>query len=331
MTTDDTDPTFPEEPVTLDETTLASALFDLAATAPEDPGRLTNVHRRARRLNRRHRAVGAGAIAATMAGVFVAADVFVVGSGRTPTTIQPAAGGATPGSPGAPATAPPACLETAPPRTPGPAGPPAIGQQFSGGGMVAGAGAGTTGGITVVVDGGPLAGSQPSLAITPDTKVFLSSAVPDAPDVAATAAQLHTGEVVKFTATKTGATTYVLDEVHAAPVGGTDGSSVQAKQAAAAAGGSRGSMQAKPAASQAAGPPPIGGPFKAGGVALASTSNSVTVKVDHGNLTGTITFTLDCTVTGSLAGDPVEVAGTRTGTTTYAAQELVVSKPPLTP
>jgi len=55
------------------------------------------------------------------------------------------------------------------------------------------------------------------------------------------------------------------------------------------------------------------------------------VYVDHGNLTGTITFTLACTLTHSVAGDPVEVAGTRTGTTTYAAQALVVSGPPVTP
>jgi hypothetical protein len=331
--------------VTLDETTLASALFDLAATAPEDPGRLTNVHRRARRLNRRHRAVGAGAIAATMAGVFVAADVFVVGSGRGPTTIQPAAGGATPGPSVAPAT-PPACTETAPGQPPAaPAVPPAIGQQFSGGGMVAATG--TAGGVTIAIGGGPLAGSQQFFAVTPATKVFLSSPVPKAPDVASTTAELHVGEGIKFSATRTGATTYVLDEVHAAPVAGSGGSagsrgsrgsagadgSVQAKQAAAGAtGGTDVSAQAKRAAGQqAAGPPPIGGQFKAGGVALASTANSVTVNVDHGNLTGTITFTLACTLTRSVAGDPVEVAGTRTGTTTYAAQELVVSRPPVTP
>jgi hypothetical protein len=321
--------------MTLDETTLASALFDLAATAPEDLGRLTSVHRRAHRLNRRHRAVGAGVIAASMAGVFVAADVLVVGSGRGPATIQPAAGGTTPGSSAAPGTPPPACSEAAPVQKPPPAVPPTIGQQFSGGGMVMADG--TSGGVTIAIGGGPLAGSQQFFAFTPDTKVFLSSPVPDAPDVASTTAELHAGEGIKFSATRTGATTYVLDEAHAAPVAGgasagsrgsrgSAGGSVQAKQAAAG-----GSVQAKEAVRQAAGPPPIGGPFKAGGVALASTADSVTVNVDHGNLTGTITFSLACTLTRSVAGDPVEVAGTRTGTTTYAAQELVVSRPPVTP
>jgi len=239
--------------VTLDETTLASALFDLAATAPEDPGRLTNVHRLARRLNRRHRAVGAGAIAATMAGVFVAADVFVVGSGRGTTTIQPAAGGATPGPSVAPAT-PPACTETAPGQPPAaPAVPPAIGQQFSGGGMVAATG--TAGGVTIAIGGGPLAGSQQFFAVTPATKVFLSSPVPKAPDVASTTAELHVGEGIKFSATRTGATTYALDEVHAAPIAGGGASAGDRGSRLSAGtggtGGSAGGAQAKQGATGA--------------------------------------------------------------------------------
>jgi hypothetical protein len=207
----------------------------------------------------------------------------------------------------------PACPDATPlVQAAAPAAPPTIGQQFTGGGMVAGQG--TAGAVTVVVVGGPLAGSRPLLAITPDTKVFVSGGTPNAPDVATTGDQLHEGEAVKFSATRTGASTYVLDEIHAAPVGAVGG---QAAKAGAAA--------------QPATPPPVGGSFKAGGVALSSTSGTVTVSVDHGNLTGTVTFTLDCTLGQSLAGDTVDVAGTRTGPSTYDAKQLDVSRAPVNP
>jgi len=76
--------------VTIDETTLTAALRDLAATATDDPGRLRSVHHLARRLRRRHRAVGAGAIAATMAAAVVGADAFA-SSGHRAAPILPAA------------------------------------------------------------------------------------------------------------------------------------------------------------------------------------------------------------------------------------------------
>src|SRR6516165_10267530 len=119
--------------MTLDETTLPAALRDLAAIAPDDPARLACVHRRAAHAQRRRRAVGAGAIAATMAATVAGAEVLVSSEhGRAP--IAAAAGG----SPGTPSPARAACPTQPQPGQTGtsqevPLTPPAVGGQFSSG------------------------------------------------------------------------------------------------------------------------------------------------------------------------------------------------------
>ena len=295
--------------MTIDETTLTAALHDLAGTAPDDPARLRNVHRRAHHLQRRHRVVGAGAIAATIAAAGVGTDAFVA-SGRHAAPITPAAAPAA----AAPAAALPACPAPAPKsQEPVPSGPPAIGQQFSGGGMVDAPPTATS--VTIVVQGGPAAGSRLVLAVTADTLVFQSLPGPNAPDVASSIDKLRVGETGKFTATRTGETTYVLDEIHAAPVDVGPPGSAQAQKALG---------------TTVTGPPTIGGPFKVEGVALSAAPGTVTVQVERGNLTGIVTFTLHCTPIQALTGDTVNLAGTRTSATTYDAAELVVSAAPVT-
>jgi hypothetical protein len=297
--------------MTLDETTLPSALRDLAASVPDDPSRLACLHRRAARAQRRRRAVGAGAIAATMAATVAGAEVLVVSSGHRSAPLAPAAAGPAAASkaPSPPVSPSAACADQpAPTSSPSvPLTPPSIGQSFSAGGEITAPGTATA--VTVKVTGPPLDGSTLTLTVTPASKVFLSSPLPDGPEVAATSTQLQSGDGAKFTATRTGATSYSLDELHAGP----------------ASSGAPGSPGLKAGAgSTVPTPPPVGGPFKVAGVGVSSTADSVTVNVTRGNLTGVVTFTLSCRPPQNVAGQSVELAGTRTGPDTYAAQAFMV-------
>ena len=299
--------------MTIDDTTLPSALRDLAASVPDDPSRLTSVHRRAARAHRRRRAVGAGAIAATMAATVAGAEVLVSSQhGRAPIA---AASGGSPSTPG-PALA--ACPPPPPPDQASksaaavPMTPPAIGGQFTAGGTITSPGTATS--VTVRVDMGPLDGSTLTLAVTPASKVFLSGPTPDAPEVTASSTQLQTGEGAKFIATRTGTASYNLDELHSGAAAGSD-TRAPAKQA--------GAPQGPPT------PPAIGGPFKIAGTGVSSTGDSITVNVTGGNLSGTVTLTLKCQPPQHVAGDTVEAGGTRTGADTYVADVVIVT--PATP
>ena len=311
--------------MTLDETTLPAALRDLAAMAPDDPARLACVHRRAARAQRRRRAVGAGAIAATMAATAAGAEALVSSRhGGAPVAA------ATGGSSSAPPAAPAACPTQPPPgdsRQPlpptAPSSPPAIGAEFSGGGVISAPGTATS--VTVKVDGGPLAGSTLALAVTPSSRVFEAPASPGAQEVAVSSTQLKTGQMAKFTATRTGTASYVLDEIHAGPAPGSDAQAGQVP-----------GSDSQPGPKQSGGaavatPPGVGDPFKVGGVGVSSTNDSITVNVTQGNLSGVITFALTCRPPQNVAGEEVEVAGTRTGAHTYTAQVLIVNPPPVTP
>jgi hypothetical protein len=304
--------------MTLDETTLSSALHELAAAVPDDPTRLACVHHRALRLHRRRRALGAGALAATMVATVAGAEVFVSSEGRRVTSEgRPARSGpaGSPTAPAPPASPLPACPDR--PKASAPAAPPAVGEQFTGGGIITAPGTATA--VTVAVPGdviaGPPGGSDLVLAITPGSKIFLSSATPDVPEVAATGDQLRKGEAVKFSATRTSASSYVLNEMHAGPV--PSGGPVNGDKAA--------SSPSLPT------PPAIGDRFKVAGVVRSSTTDSVTVNVTGGNLTGIVTFTLHCAPAQPLTGDEIDVAGIRTGPTTFDAIAVGVTKAPRTP
>lgn len=290
--------------MTLDDTTLARALHDLAATAPDDPGRLAHVHHLARRRHRRQRAIGAGALAATMAAAVVGAEALASG-GRGPATgTSPAAGGlvTTMPAPVREAATLPAC-PVAPPVQPTDKsqGPPTVGQEFTGGGLVSGPGTATS--VSLAVQGGPLAGSDLTLTIGPSSQVFVN-------DQATTGDHLAKGLVAKFTATRTGASTYLVDDLHAgtpAPQGTpAPGAGTRPEDKQGAAG--------SPAST------PVGGGFKVVGLATASTATTLTVDVQGGSLaTGPVTFTLECSPGVPLVGRMVSVAGTRTATSTYVA------------
>ncbi len=290
-------------------TDLSDALRDLAATVPDDPARLACVHRRAAHAHRRRRAVGAGALAATMAATVAGAEVLV-SSGHRAAAPVPAASSAPP-------AASPAALPACPDQ---PAVKPikdpvtaAIGQQFTGGGIITAKPTATS--IALSVVGGPLGNTAITLTVTSDSKVFQATPAPNVADQVTTSDQLQAGETAKFTATRTGATSYVLDELHAAPV--TDPGSASGTKAASGL--------------QAPTPAAIGGQFKAGGVAVSWSANSVRVNVTRGNLAGIVTFTLQCTPAHALAGDEVEISGTRTGPTTYVANTINVQAAPLSP
>ena len=129
-------------------------------------------------------------------------------------------------------------------------------------------------------------------------------------DQATTGDHLAKGLVAKFAATRTGETTYLVDDIHA----GT----------AAPQGTPSPGAQTRPETKQGApGSPastPVGGGFKIVGLATASTATTLTVDVQGGSLpTGPVTFTLECSPGVPLVGRTVSVAGTRTGTSTYVA------------
>jgi len=280
--------------MTLDDTTLATALRDLAGTAPDNPARLAQVHRLARRRHHRQRALGAGALAATIAAGVAGVDALSSGGGGTAAGIHPASGGSAASAPApvAPAGGLPAC-PVAPAAQPSnkPVAPPTVGQQFTGGGLLTAAGTATS--VSVEVQGGPMTGSQLTLTIGPSSKVYLN-------DQAVTGAQLQKGLAVKFSATRIGDTAYLLDELRA----GTPSAPAGVKQ------GAPNSVTA----------PAVGDGFKVAGQVTAATPSTLTVDVQGGSLPpGPYTFTLQCSPAGSLLGKLVAVAGTRTGTSTYEA------------
>ncbi|HZQ59556.1 MAG TPA: hypothetical protein VFA84_16055 [Acidimicrobiales bacterium] len=296
--------------MTLDETTLTTALHDLAGTVPDNPARLSHVHHLARRRHRRNRAIGAGALAATMAAAVVGAEALASGGGRPAPAIRPASGG--PGAPapapangasataapanGAPAGALPACPAAPPQPNNRDVAPPSIGQQFTGGGTVTAPG--TASGIAVHVDGGPMLGSDLTLTIGPASKVFVD-------EHPATGTQVQKGERVKFSATVVATASYLLDELHA----GTPSAVQTPKQ-----GASGGPAQ-----------PAVGDGFKVTGQATGLTGTTITVDVQGGSLPpGPVTFTLECRPAGSVVGKTVSVAGTRTGASAYDAFAVVV-------
>jgi hypothetical protein len=295
--------------MTMDDTALATALRDLAETAPDDPARLSHVHHLARRRHRRQRVIGAGALAATIAAAGFGADALASGGATPSAGIRPASGGAAApaaGSPGA-ASAPsgrrtdaplPSCSSLAlsqPSNKSVP--PPTVGQQFTGGGTVSAPG--TASSVTIQVDGGPLVGSDLTLMIGPSSQIFVNGKP-------ATGAQLATGTRAKFAATRLTTTTYFVDELHA----GTADAAAAAKEAAPGV----------PA------PPAVGENFKVAGSVTAATTATVTVDVQGGSLPpGPYTFTLKCTPASPLVGKMVSVVGTRTGASTYVASMVLLA------
>lgn len=290
--------------MTVDDLDLAAGLEDLARSAPDNPTRLASVHVRYRRHQRRRRAVCASAVVATMAAGIAGAESFA-SSGRR---MNVAAGG---GSNLPACSAPPvdkSSVPGAPPKSPVPAAPPAIGETFSGGGTIV-----TVGRSTITVDemGGPLTGKV-TLTVTPATKLFRLSPQPNVGDVAATITQLAVGDGAKFIAVHSSATINALVELHAGPA--ADANPPRAADAPGA------KQQGTP--DPVTTPPPVGGPFKAAGTVAAYSPGSLTVNVTRGNLTGTVTFAIHCAPALPVVGHTVEIAGTRTAADTYDATVL---------
>jgi len=315
--------------VTLDDTALAHALRDLAATAPDDPARLSRVHHLARRRRRRQRALGAGALAATLTAAGVGVDALA-STGRGPAAVRPASGGAASGGAAPSGAAPvlPTC-PSSPPQSreaaPATQAPPAVGEVFSAGGAVASPG--TAASVTVAVSAGPLAGQTITLTIAPSSTVSVGDPTASAGQRAATGDQLHPGQSVKFSATRTGATTYVVGQLSAAgppagpppkPAGGSSGAPPSLRGSAAVS---------KLPPGGAPPPPVVGDRFKVEGVVESSAAGSLTVKVTGGSLSGVVTFTLHCAPASPLVGKTVDMAGTRTGATTYEVDVLGVASP----
>jgi len=124
---------------------------------------------------------------------------------------------------------------------------------------------------------------------------------------------VQAGWAVKFTATMTAANTYVIDELHTSPISPSGGA-----------------PSTKPTPEIPI-PPPVGAPVKVSGVVLSTTATSITVKVLQGNLDGTVTFALKCTLTEAIVGSRIAVAGTRTSATTYQADQFSLSAPVANP
>jgi hypothetical protein len=299
------------------------------------------VHQRARRLRRRRHAAGAGVLAATLAAGLVGAE-YLGGSGGASRLATPAAGppsgsSSCPKGPGSPA-------QTAV------AQPPAVGQEFTGGGVVVAPSDGQS--VMVDVPAGPLAGSVVTLGITSATKVTVANA-DGSGETPAPAGQLRKGQTVKFTATRTGATTYVAKEIHTGPTATSAGGAkvgpdtglagagpggAAAAEAAKVATGAAAAEAAKVAAGAAArggtataGAPADSAGFKVQGVVVAVTAHSLTLKVDTGTPTGTVTFALASGVTcqpqALRPGDRVLVGGVATRAATYEA-DVVAPMPP---
>ena len=147
----------------MDINELHSALANLAATTPDEPGLLTAIHRDARRSHRRRATlVGGSALVVTGAAVAVAAGGFPAtghpllptSSPRTTTTVKPAQSAPPPapcagGGAGASAGAVPTIVSWT-------GSPPAVGQTFNVTGTATAAAAGT---VTVVLNGGDAGGT----------------------------------------------------------------------------------------------------------------------------------------------------------------------------
>ena len=212
--------------MTLDSDTLHRALHDLAATMPAEPPPSATIHRLARRRRHRQRIVGASAVAVAIAAAGVGSDAWLQ-SGPVPRPAR-AGGRARPAAtPPTPAACPSVSQPTQPgstdPAAPhvekgaptGPTAPPSIGQTFAGGGVVATAGTATT--ITVHIVGGPTDGTTLALAVTADSQILVADPTTGAKQ-AATGDHLQAGWALKFTATRTGASSYALDQLVASPI-----------------------------------------------------------------------------------------------------------------
>ena len=332
--------------MTTDDTTLAAALRDLAASVTDEPGRLALVHQRARRLRRRRHAAGAGVLAATLvAGLAGAEGLRGPGGGTRLATPAASPTAGFPSCPSGAGSSPGAAV----------AQEPAVGQQFAAGGVLAAAPGPAS--VTVDVDGGPFAGSRLTLGITPGTTVFVATA-DGAGETAATAGRLRDGQAVKFTATRTGPTSFTADQIHGAPAGtptGVGGPVASADQRGAGPG--RAGRGAIPPGQERgrrddrrggrrqggrvrAGAAPATAPdgsqaFKAGGTVVAVTAGSLTVRVDRGIPSGTVAFALTPGVTCEpkvpRPGDQVVVAGTRTRGGTYQVDLVAVIQPATSP
>jgi len=309
--------------MTLDSDTLHRALHDLAATMPAEPPPSATIHRLARRRRHRQRIVGASTVAVAIAAAGVGSDAWLQ-SGRSPAPLAPAAEPAPAATPPTPAACPsvsqptqPGSADPAAPRVEkgaptGPTAPPSIGQTFAGGGVVATAGTATT--ITVHIVGGPTDGTTLALAVTADSQILVADPTTGAKQ-AATGDHLQAGWALKFTATRTGASSYALDQLVASPIlPGDAGPSTKAADGA-----------------QIPVPPPVGGTVKLRGVVLSTTPSSITVEVLQGNVNGTVTFALKCTLTQSIVGSRLDVVGTRTSATTYEAELFSLSPPGTNP
>jgi hypothetical protein len=164
---------------------------------------------------------------------------------------------------------------------------------------------------TITVDdvGGPLTGKV-TLTVTPASKLFRSTAQPNAADMATTIDHLGVGDTVKFSAVPSGGAANTLVELHAGPA--NDASPAGLKQAAP---------------NQMPTPPSVGGSFKAEGTVTAYSPGALTVNVARGNLTGTVTFTIHCAPVLPVVGHVVSVGGTRTETDTYDANAVALATP----
>jgi hypothetical protein len=215
----------------MDINDLHSALANLAATTPDEPGLLSAVHRDVRRSHRRRTAlVGGSALVVTGAAVAVAAGgfpatghpVLPASAGPTTTTVKSAEASLQPalceggGAASAPAVAVPAIVSWT-------GSPPAIGQTFEVTGRVTAATGHT---VTVALNGGDAGGT-----VTLTTQSASTAPVP-------------TGATVQLGGTRTGRHAYEVTSMGI--TSGGVGMGFSSGSASSAAGGAAASAGAAP-------------------------------------------------------------------------------------
>ena len=296
----------------MDINELHSALANLAATTPDEPGLLTAIHRDARRSHRRRATlVGGSALVVTGAAVAVAAGGFPAtghpllptSSPRTTTTVKPAQSAPPPapcagGGAGASAGAVPTIVSWT-------GSPPAVGQTFN----VTGTATAATGGtVTVALNGGDPGG----------TVALTTQSSPPAP--------VPTGATVQIGGTRTGQDAYEVTSMgitsHGMGMGFSSGSvsSLGGGGAAAPAG-------AVPTiVSWTGSPPAVGQTFNVTGTATAAAAGTVTVVLNGGDAGGTVTLTTQTTPPDPMPkGATVQLGGTRTGQDAYEVTSMSVT------
>jgi hypothetical protein len=278
---------------------LHAALSDLAATTPDEPGLLSEVHRDARRSHRRRAALVGGSALVVVGGAVAAAAGGFPSTGRpllpasapqTTTTVKPADAAPQPAmcGGGAAAAAPAGADPTIVSWT---GGPPAVGQNFKVTGTVTAATAST---VTVALDSGNASGT-----------VTLSTQK----------APLPSGASVSLGGTRTGQDAYEVTSIgitvggHSEGFNATSASSVGGGAASAPAGA------APTIVSWTGGPPAVGQNFKVTGTVTAATAGTVTVALNGGDASGTVTLTTQKAPLPS--GATVELGGTRTAQDAY--------------